>query len=174
MSTIKSLSTKAKKSRVGWLVALGGAVAAAVAAAVYLGDKSAKAPAGPPGPAPANTVPVWTQLTPVANPQLAGTFMVTVPTGASFAFADGATDPNLSAIVSGLNAAAANGTINGTQSFATGNAAPSWWPADGFGTNGYRASGVAVSPFTLVLGPLTGSSPATTPAVWIATSYTSA
>ena len=57
---------------------------------------------------------------------------------------------------------------------ATGSPPPSWWPADGFGTNGYRASGVAVSPFALVLGPLSSNSPSTTPAVWIATSYTTA
>ena len=70
MSTIKSLSTKAKKSRLGWIIALGGAVAAAIGAAVYFGDKVSTAkPSVPVAPGtpqpPAGSVPLWTQVAPV-------------------------------------------------------------------------------------------------------------
>jgi hypothetical protein len=172
MSTIKTLATKAKKSRLGWIIALGGAVAAAVGAAVYFGDKKPAA-AAPPA-APTTQVPVWTQLSPVANPNLPGTYMVTVPANATFAFADLASDPNLGQIVAGLNAAIQAGTVVTPQTYQAGATPPAGWPADGFGANGYRASGVANTTFSLSLGPLSGTNPTNPPAVWIVSGFTNA
>jgi len=163
--------------RVGWGVALAAAVAAAVGSVIYFGNKSAAAAtpkAAPPGPAPANTVPVWTALTPVANPSAPGSFMVAIPAGASFAFSDSASDPNLTSIVAGLNAAVSAGTVTAPVSYADGSAAPSFWPNDGLGTSGFRASGVASSAFNLGLGPLGATSPTTAPQVWIVSGFTAA
>ena len=176
MSTIKSLSTKAKKSRLGWIIALGGAVAAAIGAAVYFGDKVSTAkPSVPVAPGtpqpPAGSVPLWTQVAPVANPQLPGTYMASIPKGASFLFADSTNDTNLNSILTGLNAAVTAGTVTGPQAYQTGTVAPAFWPADPFGSAAYRLSGVASQAFSLVLGPLTSNAPATTPLVWVLTGW---
>ena len=175
-SSIKTTIRRASKSRTAWIVGLA-AAASAVGAAVYFGEKSAKASSSPApavGPAPTtNSTPVWSALTPTAS-QVNGvsTYMVTIPQGSTFAFADSASDPNLTAIVSGLNNAYGNGTITGTQSLAQGTAPPAWWPSgDTFGTSGYRVTGVASSAFALSLGPLSSYSPATTPMVWVVTAW---
>lgn len=178
-SSLKTTIRRASKSRTAWIVGLA-AAASAVGAAVYFGEKSASAKTSTPsppavGPAPANSTPVWSALTPTASSvNGVSTYIVSIPQGATFAFADSVSDPNLQAIVSGLNSAYGNGTITGTQSLAQGSAPPSWWPAgDTFGTNGYRVNGVASSAFSLSLGPLSSYSPATTPMVWVVTGWTS-
>jgi hypothetical protein len=176
-SSIKTTIRRASKSRTAWIVGLA-AAAATVGAAVYFGEKSAKAstgttPAPAVGPAPTGSTPVWSALTPTAS-QVNGvsTYIVSIPQGSTFAFADSASDPNLAAIVSGLNSAYGNGTITGTQSLAQGSAPPAWWPTgDTFGTSGYRVTGVASSAFSLSLGPLSSYSPATTPMVWVVTGW---
>ena len=119
-------------------------------------------------------MPLWTEVAPVANPSLAGTYMVSIPQGASFLFADSTSDPNLNAILTGLNAAVTAGTVTGPQAYQTGTVAPAVWPADPFGSAAYRLSGVASKAFDLVLGQLTSNAPATTPLVWVLTGWSAA
>jgi hypothetical protein len=177
-SSMKSTIRRASKSRTAWIVGIA-AAATAVGAAVYFGEKSAKATSGATpspavGPAPAGSTPIWSQLTPVSS-QVNGvnTYMVVIPQGSTFAFADSGSDVNLTQIVNGLNNAVGNGTITGSQAFTQGTAPPAWWPTgDTFGTAGYRVTGVASSALSLSLGPLSSYSPATTPMVWVVTGWT--
>jgi len=174
-TTTKRVAKHPTTRRIGWIAALGAAAAATVGTIIYFGTKSSapSTPAGP--PAPANTKPVWTALSYVANPQVPGSFMVQIPAGASFAFADSATDPNLASIVAGLNAATNSGTVTGPQSYAPGTPPPSWWPSDGLANNGYRATGVANQAFSLNLGPFPSTgAPGSTPQVWVVSGFTSA
>jgi hypothetical protein len=174
-TTTRRVAKHPATRRVGWIVAATAAAAAAVGAAIYLGDKKSASgtpavPAAPPG-TPAGSIPLWTQVTPVANPQLPGTYMANIPAGASFLFADSMSDPNVTSIVNGLNAAANAGTVTGAQAYQTGTVAPSFWPADPFGASAYRASGVANAAFSLVLGALGTSPSATPPMVWVLTGW---
>jgi hypothetical protein len=158
-------------SRVAWIVGLAATAVVGVGAAVLLTRGSSSAtPSSAPG-TPPGQVPVWSQLTPVANPSNTSTYMVSIPAGSTFAFSDVSTDPNLATIVAGLNQAAGNGTVAAGQTYQVGTAAPSFWPQDGMGTSAYRTSGVAQTAFNLSLGPLSGSSPATGPQVWVVTGY---
>jgi len=175
-----SITSSAKRSLkhpaargLGWIIGIGVAAAAAIGGFIYYDEEKAKAApkAAPPGTAPAGTTPVWSLLTPVANPSLPGSYMVTIPAGSSFAFSDAANDPNLPQIVAGMNAAASGGAITGAQVYQQGTAAPSFWPNDGLGTAAYRASGVASTAVSLSLGALTAQSPTLTPNVWIVTGY---
>ena len=169
---VSRVSRKKTTRSVAWAVGLTAAAAAAVGGLLYYSEKSAKAAPKPsPTPTPSQQQPVWSELTPVAT--AGGTYAVQIPANATFAFADSATDPNLSAIVSGLTQATSNGTIGGVQNYPTNAPAPAGWPSDSFGSAGYRLSAVAKQAFTLSLGPLSGASPSTTPSVWIVTGFTS-
>jgi hypothetical protein len=190
-TTTKRVTKHPATRSAAWIIGLASAAAAGLAALVYFDEKKASGSTGPaatpgspavpgtppavpaPSSVPANSVPLWTQLTPVANPQVAGTYMVNIPANATFAFADSTSDPNLNTIIAGLNAAVAAGTVTAPQAYQTGTYAPPFWPSDPFGSNGYRSSGVAAKAFSLVLGQLTSNSPATTPMVWIVTGWTS-
>jgi hypothetical protein len=173
VTSSKRLAKHPATRGLAWIIGLGVAAAAAIGGVIYYDEKSSKASPHPvpPGPAPAGQNPVWSLLTPVANPSLPGSYMVTIPAGSSFAFSDVSNDPNLPQIVAGMNAAASGGAITGAQVYQPGTAAPSFWPNDGLGTAGYRASGVVSSALNLSLGALTTQSPTLTPMVWIVTGY---
>jgi len=165
MSTTKRISRHPHARRLGWVLAAVGATAATVGGLIYLDEKSAKATPSS-GPAPAGTTPVWTQLTPVANPSLPGTYMVQIPVNATIAFVDSTSDPNLQQIIDGLTAATNAGAAGAWSSYTTGG------PPDNFGANGYRITGVANQAFSLSLGALGPASPSSTPQVWIITGFT--
>jgi hypothetical protein len=90
-STIKSLTKKASKSRLAWVLGLGAIAAASVAAAVYVGEKSANAsPALPPGPGPSpapGTLTGGTITVPITAPSGGGTTgnlgVVAIPYGST-------------------------------------------------------------------------------------------
>lgn len=139
-----SIVTHARRSlkhpttkRVGWIVALGAAAAAAVGATIYFSEKSASA---------AGTS--WVQMQP-ENTNMAGLASVMLPPNAVFAISDVATDPQLSTLTNFLNSAVSAGQIVSPQAYVAGQAAPSGYPSDGLGTNGYRATGVVGSTTTL-------------------------
>jgi len=179
-SSLARTLKKPGKYRAGWAAALVAATTAAVAGIIYAGSKSSPkvkpvpTPKPVPGPAPAGQVPVWTLLSPVASPDVPGTYMVQVPAGASFAIADSASDPALQQIINGLNQAYGNGTVTAPQFYASSASLPAGWPSDGYGPSDYRASGVATKTFNLGLGPLSWKAPTQMPEVYIVTGFTNA